>query len=86
MKGFTLVGSILGMTEALSGIKGLVRELILYTAILVLQCTFNSFLSWSTQLMVIVYFRKIKKGSYNVYNEMLAYYKNAGTRRAGALH
>ena len=51
MKGFTLVGSILGMTEALSGIKGLVRELILYTAILVLQCTFNSFLSWSTQLM-----------------------------------
>ena len=34
MKGFTLVGSILGMTEALSEILGLVRELIVYTAIL----------------------------------------------------
>ena len=43
MKGFTLVGSILGMTEALSGIKGLVRELILYTAIL--SCNALSILS-----------------------------------------
>jgi len=43
MKGFTLVGSILGMTEALSGIKGLVRELMLCTAILVLQYTIQFF-------------------------------------------
>ena len=40
-KGFTLVGSISVLAEALSELKGLVRELILCMAILVLLSTFN---------------------------------------------